>query len=267
MKFKKVFTALTMGFMALSLNAETVEQELIKNVQSQHPQLTQAPIKVNLDLNDYGMSGLYEINIGGQNMIVEKNGRYAFIGDFYDLKEMRNISEEIKTAAMKEKIKEVIPTFTDSDLVVFSPEEGVKNIGTLYVFTDPTCGYCQKLHHEVDQYLAAGVSVKYIPYPRSGVSNNGKDYNELKKIYCSDNGQQAMTDFKNGVAGSKYDAFGSEDKCHEMVEKGYLAGQQIGMSGTPFLYMSTTGDTIPGYNSASVIIERFKAAANVTEQQ
>jgi thiol:disulfide interchange protein DsbC len=40
----------------------------------------------------------------------------------------------------------------------------------LAVFTDITCGYCQKLHHDLQSYLDAGISIKFLAFPRAGLN-------------------------------------------------------------------------------------------------
>ena len=135
-------------------------------------------------------------------------------------------------------------------------DEGVEKIGSMYVFTDPTCPYCQRVHEEISDYKSAGVEVNYIPYPRSGV-DGGRDYETLKKIVCADDPEQAMTDFKNGTAGNKYSSVGGDQKCHDIVAAGYQAGQEVGVTGTPFIYLSN-GQTIPGYNPSQAVIARFE---------
>jgi len=46
------------------------------------------------------------------------------------------------------------------------------------VFTDSTCGYCRKLHKEIDGFLAEGISVRYMAFPRGGVNITGYRVNE-----------------------------------------------------------------------------------------
>ena len=41
----------------------------------------------------------------------------------------------------------------------------------LWVFFDSTCGYCQKLHGELDTYAAEGFEVRYLGYPRAGIES------------------------------------------------------------------------------------------------
>lgn len=240
---------------SVSVMAQDAQEDIVSKLKSQNQQFSQANIKVERDLSQYGMEGFYEVSIDGQPLIASPEGRYVILGDFFDLREMRNLSEEVRNEKRSAAAKEVISKMDQSNLITFKPNEGVAEIGAIYVFTDPTCPYCQRVHDEIEQYKSAGVTVNYIPYPRSGVSG-GNDYNTLKKIVCAENPQQAMTDFKSGTAGSKYNAVGNEQKCHDIVAAGYAAGQEVGLTGTPFIYLSN-GQTIPGYNPADQVISRF----------
>ena len=40
---------------------------------------------------------------------------------------------------------------------------------SITVFTDISCGYCRKLHRELNDLLDAGITVKYLAFPRGGL--------------------------------------------------------------------------------------------------
>ena len=52
-----------------------------------------------------------------------------------------------------------------ADAITFSPEEVKYSVS---IFTDIDCTYCRRLHSEIDEYLAAGIEVRYFLYPRGG---------------------------------------------------------------------------------------------------
>lgn len=41
------------------------------------------------------------------------------------------------------------------------------------VFTDITCGYCHKLHEQMSDYNALGITVRYLAFPRRGLQSRG----------------------------------------------------------------------------------------------
>lgn len=252
---KSVLVAVSTLMVSFGVSADTSKEEVRERIASQNQQFPIEAIRVNRELSEYGMEGFYEVNIGGQDLIASPSGRYLIIGDLFDLRTMRNLSEEVRNEQRGRVAGEVISRLDKAGMVKFSHNDDVSHIGDMYVFTDPTCPFCHRVHEEMDQYQQAGVNVYYIPYPRSGV-NGGQDYNMLKNIICADDQQQAMNDYKAQTAGNKYQSAGSDQRCHDFVAAGYNAGQEIGVTGTPFIYLSN-GQSIPGYNPADAIIQRF----------
>ena len=45
------------------------------------------------------------------------------------------------------------------------------------VFTDTSCGYCRKLHSQMQGYNDLGITVQYLAFPRSGIT--GPTFKEL----------------------------------------------------------------------------------------
>lgn len=232
------------------------DYELVSKIRENNPRFANASIVVHRNLAEFGFANLYEINLGGQNMVVTENGRYAFVGDFFDLSDITNLSAEHRTERMAQVAEQELPNVTDEMRITFPVNDGVQEIGSIYVFTDPTCTYCRRLHQELDEYAAAGVTVHYLPYPRSGLQR-GRDFTQLSAIYCADDRQTAMDDFKFDRAGDKYAGVGTTAECHEIIERGYRLGQRVGVTGTPFIVLSS-GGVIPGYNPARQIIQRMQ---------
>lgn len=235
-------------------------------------------IEVLQNLGEYGHPSLYQVTIGGRdNGVLSENGMDFFAGDFIKFganNKIERISSDYRTSLMKGKAKEQVEKLSDEDMIVFSPENPADSVGTVYVYTDTTCGYCRKLHGEIDQLLEANVTVKYIPYPRSGadaevpVARNqdgslkygeNKAMFELAAIACQEDQQAAMTAVKSGTSAEIYREGYEANKevCQAKVKKGYESGQQIGFGGTPFLYLST-GEVVPGYQPADALIQMLK---------
>ena len=67
--------------------------------------------------------------------------------------------------------RDLLESFPAEDMVVY-PAEGDEK-ASLKVFTDTTCPFCRRLHQEVPELQAAGVAVRYLPFPRSGPDGPG----------------------------------------------------------------------------------------------
>jgi len=119
-------------------------------------------------------------------------------------------------------------------MIIFKPEK-VKHVVT--VFTDIDCGYCRKLHGEMDNYLAEGIEVRYMMYPRAGAGS--ESYKKAVAVWCSDDRNAAMTRSKQGKALDM-------KTCDNPIDQHMQLVQQLGARGTPFIVLES-GDTQPGY--------------------
>jgi thiol:disulfide interchange protein DsbC len=238
-------------------NAQQSELEQVeKNLRSVNTQFGRASIVVVRELSDVKFPGLYEATVDGQSLVVSKDGTMAIVGDVFDLQNMVNLTRVEKQKGQADTIEQEIATLSDNDLVIY-PAKG-KSIGQLYVFSDTTCGYCKKLHLEVEDYQNAGIDVKYIPYPRSQLVDGEPAFENMKQVMCAKDKLDAMTKIKAGTDNGEFVKESYAEECVQSIRKGQVAGRNVGLEGTPFMYL-TKGDTriIPGYQSSKIIISLF----------
>lgn len=178
-----------------------------------------------------GLPGIYEVIYGAQIMYISADARYFIQGDVIDLKTRKNITETARTVQRKK----LVTKMDESQMIVFNPKGKTKH--TVSIFTDIDCGYCRKLHREMDDYLAKGIKVRYLAYPRSGV--NTKSYYKAVTVWCSENQREALTKSKSG-----------EDlprkNCKNPVDEHMRMAEDFGVSGTPTIVLES-GEVIPGY--------------------
>ncbi len=187
------------------------------------------------DVTETAAENVWQVQVGNQFIYLLDSGRFALMGDLVDLEGGRNLTEQSRRVAAVETMAE----FDDNDLVVFGAIGDPKAV--LNVFTDTSCPYCQKLHSEIDKLREAGIMVRYFPFPRGG--SRGPGYQHLRSVWCAKDRNQALTDAKN----ERFENLPSGDcAAAEVVDRGYLAGQKIGISGTPAL-LKSDGEKIEGY--------------------
>ena len=191
------------------------------------------------------VAGLYEVTFGTQVVYLFEDGQHLLSGDLIDLDRGTNLTED----ARKVGRKAVINGLDEAGMVVFSPSE---TISSITVFTDTECGYCVRLHNEIDQLLAAGVEVRYLGYPRAGVQS--PSFDTLVSVWCSDDPQQAMTDAKSGRTVEPR-------SCKTEIARHMEAAEGVGVRGTPTIVLQD-GKTIPGYVPAGELIPMAHAAAS-----
>lgn len=146
----------------------------------------------------------------------------------------------------------------ETEWVTKNLDEGVEKKADLYVFTDPTCGYCRKVDEEVEIYRSNGIQMHYIPFPRGGINPGNPGFLSWAKAACAENPADAYHDIIMGKPeASSYKAPSSYDaECVRVVSEGYEFGAEIGVTGTPFIYgLSTNGVKMQrsGYDQAKNI--------------
>lgn len=107
------------------------------------------------------------------------------------------------------------------------------------VFTDITCGYCQKLHQQIKEYNDLGITVRYLAFPRQGLNSPAEK--NMQSIWCAADRAKAFDLAMKGdevVAGT----------CDTSIAKHYQLGVQFGIQGTPAIILQD-GVMIPGYQS------------------
>lgn len=187
--------------------------------------------------------GIYQTSFGGKIAYLTGNGRYVIIGDMIDLQNQQNLSE----LARRDVTKGVIDKVDTGHLAIFPSTSG-ETKKVLNVFTDTSCPYCKKLHKEVPKLQEAGIEVRYFPFPRGG--SRGPGYADLKKVWCADDKAKAMNIAKGIEPG---DLPAGDCKESSFVDRGYALGNQLGVSGTPALFVEN-GKKIEGYVPSDQLI-------------
>ncbi len=176
------------------------------------------------------VAGLYEVAVGPRLFYISADGRYLIQGQVFDIKNRKNITEDKIAKAKKTAIDEL----GEQNMVIFAPE---KYDHTVTVFTDIDCGYCRKLHNEMDGYNDKGIRVRYLFFPRAGVGS--KSYQKAVSVWCADDRNAAMTQAKNGMPLPEKD-------CENPVRREMQLGQLLGVTGTPAIFLED-GQMLPGY--------------------
>jgi len=188
-------------------------------------------VKINT-IESTPVPGLYEVVAGGQIVYVSSDGRYLLQGELIDFRKHENLTEA-RRSSIRSK---VIGSLDESKMIIFKPKK-VKHVVT--VFTDIDCAYCRKLHSQMDQYLAKGIEIRYLFYPRAGAHYTS--YDKAVSVWCADDRKQALTD-------SKSDRPVPKKTCDNPVDEDMNLARQLGLRGTPYILFEN-GQSPPGYVS------------------
>jgi len=176
------------------------------------------------------VAGLYEVVVGSNVVYMSADGRYMLQGELVDVQNHVSLTEPRR----RQVTRTAIDSIGEDKMIVFKPEK-VEHVVT--VFTDIDCGYCRKLHNEMDQYLNEGIKVRYMMFPRAGVGS--ESYKKAVAVWCAEDRNGAMTDAKTGKAVEMKSCDNPIDQHMELV-------RQLGARGTPFIVLED-GSTQPGY--------------------
>jgi len=168
----------------------------------------------------------------------------VYRGELYQLSAGQPIN--ITKNRNNDKRQKLMAALDEKELVVFKAKGEEKTV--INVFTDIDCGYCRKLHDEVPRLNELGISVRYLAYPRAGVTDRRTgqltgSFKKIKSVWCDDDRMEAMTSAKRNR--SIADNLG----CDAPISEHLSLGHEVGVTGTPAIVLQD-GRFIGGYMPA-----------------
>ena len=168
----------------------------------------------NTDIQPSPVAGMSTVLTDSGVLYVTDDGKHVIQGPMYDVGGAQPVN--VTNALLVGKLNAL-----EKEMIIYkAPQE--KHVIT--VFTDITCGYCHKLHEEMSDYNALGITVRYLAFPRQGLQSQTEQ--DMKAIWCGKGIQPAS--------------------CQVDISKHYTLGVQFGVNGTPAMVLSN-GYVLPGY--------------------
>lgn len=206
-----------------------------------------APNADSIAISETPIEGVLMVEVGGDIVYVTADGQFLIQGRVVNLDTLEDLTE-----AAKSKIrKDLLAGMDTSKQIAFAPENPDYE---LTVFTDIDCGYCRKLHAQVDAYNESGISIRYMAFPRAGVGSHS--FEKAVSVWCAADQQAAMTQAKLGAEPDPL-------QCENPIEEQYQLGVALGVTGTPAL-LTADGTLIPGYVPPEQLRARLDKMAGVT---
>lgn len=223
----------TLLLLGLGLPAMAAEHEALReSVQMAFPgaevtEVAETPLK-----------DVFRVQVNGREWLhVSEDGRYLFSGDIYEIrgpKDLVNLSEQ----QLEGPRSEALAKLDMDDLITFPAEEEKAEV---FVFTDVSCGYCQRLHRQMSAYNDFGITVHYLAFPRGGLE--GEAAETMRAVWCEEDRKEALTAAKlQGVTGTP------AEMCAAPVGEQYQLGLKLGVGGTPAIF-TPEGRSLGGYLS------------------
>jgi thiol:disulfide interchange protein DsbC len=195
------------------------------------------------DVKTTPLPGVYEVAMGSDTAYVSADGRYLINGDLYEIDTRTNLTESGRSGMRRQALAKL----DERDMIIFAPAKATTH--TITVFTDVECGYCRKLHGEMEQINKLGVRVRYMAYPRAGPGS--PDWAKMESVWCAKDRKSAITQAKNG----------GEVKAANCgvtpVAKQFELGEKLGVNGTPAVF-TDSGQYIGGYLPPQQLFEQLE---------
>lgn len=177
------------------------------------------------------LPGLYEVSIGPDVLYVSKDGRYVVQGDLINLATQQNLTETQRGQGRMQLLRGL----DEKGMIVFPAKGKAKH--TVTVFTDIDCGYCRKLQSQIKEYNQAGITVRYLAFPRSGADT--PSFHKAANVWCAKDRRAALTRAMNG---EQVDS----KSCDNPVNAHLAMAERLGVNGTPTMVLED-GTMVPGY--------------------
>lgn len=226
-------------------DAEAKNKQLTQKVEAQISQSFGQPVKVK-EVISLASDQVVEAVLADGSLVhlTPDLTHMIYRGELYELLPMspKNITKNRNNI----KREGLMTELNDKDLVIFKAKGEEKTV--INVFTDIDCGYCRKLHEEVPRLNDLGITVRYLAYPRAGVTDRRTgqltdSFKKIKSVWCDANREEAMTAAKrNRTIKDNLD-------CDAPISEHISLGYEVGVSGTPAIVIDD-GRFIGGYMAA-----------------
>ena len=184
------------------------------------------------------IKGVSEVVVGSSLFYVSDDGKYILQGRLIDVEKGVDLTGQKLGNVRKHALEKV----GKENMIVFKPKIGKYHV---YVFTDIDCGYCRKLHSEIDQYLAQGIEINYLFFPRAG--KGSESYNKAVSVWCSKDRNAALT-------AAKKDEKIDNKTCPNPVDRHMQLAEEFEARGTPMI-VTESGNVYPGYLPATELLQ------------
>lgn len=206
----------------LSTSAQAETNEADTDIADRFSRLTNMEI---VAIEDAPIDGMTQIVTKSGVLYVSKDGKHILSGALHEFQQgFKNLSKERVAQIYKPEIDRLKDTFIQYK----APNEKHEVV----VFYDSNCGYCHRLHRNIDTYLDLGITINFAAAPIFGPSS----VSGLNSIWCSDDPKQALD---NNARGGKP----SGPTCKESpVSEHKALADMLGVKATPMIY--TTDGTL-----------------------
>lgn len=192
------------------------------------------------------VKGLYEVTIENNGQLgvayVDYSKKYVMSGPIFSVETRKPVNAEQAPATSQRKIDiAVIPV---KNSILLGNPDGKKR---LFVFTDPDCPFCSKLHHELIKliYMEPDLAIYVKMFP---LKMHPQAYDKARVILGA---ADPVYMLNKAFAGEQLPGPGAKD-LKEPVDATIKLAESLGITGTPTLVLPD-GRIVSGFREADRI--------------
>lgn len=187
------------------------------------------------------IKGIYEVTLGSSIYYASEDGKYLLQGRLIDVANRTDLTEQRLGATRKSALEKI----GVNNMIVFKAKMEKYKV---FIFTDIDCGYCRKLHSEIDQYSAEGITIQYLFFPRAGKGSDS--YDKAVSVWCAKDRNAALT-------AAKKDQSLDSKTCENPIDKHMQLASEFDVKGTPMI-VTENGNIYPGYLPAKELAQALQ---------
>jgi thiol:disulfide interchange protein DsbC len=240
---------------ALAAHSSTdTAQRLLSQLRKSHPGTEFTSI------NPSSMPGVFEVWMGPNVAFVSaKDPRWFIFGRMIDTQTLQDITGP-KLARSQQQVRPATPTAPAArpstiDVASLPIEDALKQVHgsgarTLYVFSDPACGYCRRLEPELARLTDVTVYTFVLSFQGRQLPST---------VMCSPDPLRAWA-LVMGEDPRAVSPVSENAHCRALLDRNMALARSLGVDGTPTMVYAD-GSQSPGFVPHAQLEQRLAAAA------
>jgi thiol:disulfide interchange protein DsbG len=183
-------------------------------------------------------------NNGEHHLYWATQDNYVIAGPLIDQNGMNLTSKYLEEKKPVPNYDDVFADFEkEATYISTNPERAGDGKGVLYVFAEPFCGWCSKIHKELQPAIAAGLEVRWVPV--AFLRANSADV--VEHFLSADNPVAAMDEHEQlREQGKPVNSKPVSSATKAQIEKNSEFMKRFGIHGTPGLVYEIEGKSHTG---------------------